>query len=310
MGDQLDAGNLLDDADVEAAQNATEPAEKPAEEPTPATPEPEPAPEPGEFDRSANFRDTLQGILEHVPEDKRKAVEGRIEQAERWASEANEAKELKARFGDINTFARELQDYYTFTHGEEILKDEGAAKFIRAAFEQLQSGTPAETADEPFDDVVDPADKNAQRLDALEKKYEADTQERQNVVERERLAKQFAADFDPRVEDVVKKMNLPEEKVVEAGEAFADYAQHLYMQNVLNSDNPESVTVASAVAQAAKVIDVIVDARNAKRSAPPRPTVEKAEEVEDIAGKDARELLDSLDLGDDIDEYRKAHPGA
>lgn len=291
----VEADILTDDvvkAGIKEAE-ATEPSPEPTE--TPARPEPKETPE--EFDRSASFREALQDVLQHVPEDKRKAVENRIEQAERWAATAEEAKELKARYAEWNDFAKQLQEQYQFEHGAEYLKSEGVEKYIKAALRQIAGDQKPEVEPE-----VEPLDESERRLKALEDKLAAQEAARQAEAESAEQAKRFAADFDPRIEKLVGK--YPEDKRSEVGPLLADVAQAMWWaDNMNNPDNPESVTVASSIAKVEKLIDVLVEARGAKRPTPPKPgTVQAArkasqepqeeEDQYDILAKDFGEALD------------------
>lgn len=298
--------NLVDDDDVQAAVAKQGGEPEPAPEPA-AAPEPKPAPaaEP-ELDRGASFRDAMQEMLEHVPEDKRGALQNRIEQAERWSSSVQEAKELKARFGDLNKLARSIQDEHRFSRGEELLKEKGAIAFLEAF-----SNGEYTSAQEPAAEPAEPEGLEG-RLAKMEARLEQEAKARADAAEDERFMKQFAAEFDPAVKGVVGKWGLKGEAETKVGNAFADFAEALYVKDTsMNPDNPESVTVASTVAKAAEIIDIIQEARAAKRPAPPRPTVTPTETVDVDNDKltDASEILESLDVGSDIDQILREQRG-
>jgi len=289
---------LLDDADVDAAQKAPEvPAETPV---TP--PEPEKGKADGEFDRSASFREVMQSFEQYMPEDRKKAYKDRIEQGERWAASHDEVKEIKAKLADVTGLAKELAPLYE--GGEEYLAKKGPIAFIKQW--NAQYGPQAEKPEptKPPDEETD-QDRLARLVsEQVTKVMAPHTQELERIKtqrEQDAAAKKFAADFDPRILEAVGKWNLSEEVKADVGKAFADFAQNIYMSGVyMNPDNPESVTVAASVAKAAKMIDTIVEARTAKRPAPPRPTVRPAGETSEVQ-MSAKELLDSLDVSDDIE---------
>lgn len=297
-----DVGDLLDDGDVEAAEKAVDAAEKPAE--PAAAPEPKEEPSAEEFDRSSSFRDAMQDFEQYVPEDKRKAYRNRIEQGERWATGADEAKEVKGKLAEITTLAKTLAPIYE--GGEEYLKREGPVKFLKQWNLEHGPHAPKPEPTKPPEEETEQDTLARLVSEQVQKAIAPLTQEQERLkTEREQdaAAKAFAADFDPRVLDVVGKWNLPEDVKAEVGTCFADFAQNLYQTAVYqNPDNPDAITVASAVAQAAKAIDAIVKARTSTRSTPPRPTVKTAQATDDVQ-QTAEEMLESLDVSDDIDEH-------
>jgi hypothetical protein len=271
MGEPADAG-VVSDADVAASIAAQEPAVEPQ-----ATPEPAVEPEKGteDFDRSSSFKDALQGVLEHVRDDQKETVgkilASRIEQAERWAASEDEAKELKRRFESVQSQARAIQNTYQFQGGEEYLKEQGAGKYLEAAFARIQEIQAAQSAQaEP-----DPEPGEDDRLAQLEAKWAAKEQQEAEAAERDAHAKAFAAEFDPAAEKAVKAFGLSAEDEAAVAPIFCDLAQQAYLAGVVNNpDNPSAVTVTGTIRDVSKMIDTIVSARSAKRPPPSRPTVQ------------------------------------
>ncbi|MFB0545743.1 MAG: hypothetical protein ACETWB_02425 [Anaerolineae bacterium] len=306
--------DLLDDGDIEAAEQAVDAAEKGAEATPAAKPESEADEGEGKFDRSASFRDVMQGFEQFVPEDKRKAYRDRVEQSERWAATANEAKEVKAKLAEIAKVAKELAPMYE--GGEDYLERHGPVGFLKQwklehgpGAQRPEPPKPAEPAGEQ-DDLAALIAEQVKRVNApLAEELERLREERR----RDDEAKRFAADFDPKVTAEVDKWGLDDNVKAEVGTAFADVAQNLYMSAVyMNPDNPDAVTISSAIAKASKIFDAIVKARTAKKPTPPRPTVREAQKVEgsdDESGDLYGAAIEGLDVGDDLERHWKESGG-